>query len=406
MRYLWRVAQYEYRRSVFKKSFILILFSVPAFITFSIGLGVILDSLEDNPLPVGYVDHSGVVTAALPAPALGSAGGVREKDSVDFIAYPSVEEAASALGDGLIQVFYLIPKDYVETRRVEQIYLDDPGENAERQFFDFLQINLLSSQPPEIAYRAAAGTSVTVRSIDGRRVVPSDGPTFGLLMPLFITMAFLFMILMSSGYTMSAVADEKENRTMEVLVTSISPAHLIAGKILGILAIGLTLVFTWTLVILVGIAFARQFGVVWFQDLSMDWGAIIATLAIGIPAYALAIALMTAIGAMVTTTREGQSVSSIFFILHLAPLYISWIFINDPQGPLGVILSLLPFTALMTIGVRNMFTIVPTWQLIASMLVQILCALGAFWLAGRSLRLGLLRYGQRLTWHSLFAASK
>ena len=94
--------------------------------------------------------------------------------------------------------------------------------------------------------------------------------------------------------------------------------------------------------------------------------------------------------------------SSIFFILHLAPLYISWSFINDPHSPLAVALSLCPFTALMTIGMRNLFTIVPTWQILVSMVVQIICALGAFWLAGRSLRLGMLRYGQRLTWRGLF----
>jgi hypothetical protein len=56
----------------------------------------------------------------------------------------------------------------------------------------------------------------------------------------------------------------------------------------------------------------------------------------------------------------------------------------------------------MTIGMRNLFTIVPTWQILASMCVQIVCAIFAFWLAGRALRLGLLRYGQRLHWRSLF----
>jgi ABC-2 type transport system permease protein len=402
MKHLWQVAHYEYQRNVFKKSFILLLISVPVFITFSIGLGVFLESLEDNPLPVGYVDHAGVFASPLTTPEISSTWVAKNDESVAFIAYSSEDEAAAELNDGVIQVYYVLPADYSETRRVEQIYIEKPGENAERQFYDFMQINLLSSQPHEIAFRTAAGTDVTVRSLDGRRVIPSGGPTFGLLMPLFITMAFLFMILMSSGYTLSAVADEKENRTMEVLVTSISSTHLIAGKILGIVAIGLTLLFAWTLVIIIGILFARQLGVGWFTDLSMDWRAILATLAIAIPAYALTIALMTAIGAMVTTTQEGQSVSSIFFILHLAPLYISWSFINDPHSPLAVALSLCPFTALMTIGMRNLFTIVPTWQILVSMVVQIICALGAFWLAGRSLRLGMLRYGQRLTWRGLF----
>jgi ABC-2 type transport system permease protein len=329
-------------------------------------------------------------------------GIVERNKGVDFIAYSSKTAAAAALTNGEIQVYYFLPSDYAQNRRVEQAYIEKPGKNAERQFYDFLQLNLLESYPAEIANRVALGTDVTVRSIDGRREVPSGGPTIGLLMPLFSNMAVLFMILMSSGYTMSAVADEKENRTMEVLVTSTSTSRLIAGKILAIIAIGLTLLFTWALVIFGGAWIARQIGINWFQDLSMDWGVMFTTLIIGIPAYGLAIALMTAIGAMVTTVQEGQTVSSIFIILHLIPLYVSWVFIKNPHTPIAIALSLCPFTALMTMGMRNIFTIIPTWQIIVSAAVQITCLLGACWLAGRSLRLGMLRYGQRLTWCKLF----
>jgi len=61
MNKLWPVAAYEYRRNVFKKSFILMLLSVPFFIAFSIGLGFFLESRQDNSLPVGYVDHARVL---------------------------------------------------------------------------------------------------------------------------------------------------------------------------------------------------------------------------------------------------------------------------------------------------------------------------------------------------------
>lgn len=406
MKLLWQVARYEYQRNVFKKSFMLMLVSVPFFIAFSIGLGVFLESLEDNPRPIGIVDHAGVLASSRTAPQIASTWTEKYDDPVEIIAFQTADDAVAALNTGELQMVLILPADYMETRKVEQIFNEKPGENAMRQFYDYLQINLLSAQPSEIAYRTAAGTDVTVKSVDGSRAVPSGGPTFGLLMPLFITMAFLFMILMSSGYTLNAVADEKENRTMEVLVTSVSATRLIAGKILGIVAIGMTLLFAWTLVIVIGIVVARFLGVSWFQDLNMDWRAILMMLAVAIPAYALAVALMTAIGAMVTTTQEGQSVSAIFTILHLVPFYISWNFINDPHGPLAVTLSLTPFTALMTIGMRNLFTIVPPWQVILSILVQIIAALGACWLAGRALRLGLLRYGQRLSWRSLFGEKK
>jgi len=209
------------------------------------------------------------------------------------------------------------------------------------------------------------------------------------------------MFLMSSGYTLSAVADEKETRTMEVLITTISPLQLIGGKIMGIVAISLTLLFSWTMVVVCGALIGRQAGVAWFSDLSLDWRTIIAVVTIAIPAYVLAAALMTTIGVMVTTTQEGQSVSTIFFILHLLPFYVSWSFLSNPHNPLAILLSVLPFTALMTVGMRNLFTIVPAWQVAVSVVVQVTCAVGAIWLASRAFRLGMLRYGQRLDFRRL-----
>jgi ABC-2 type transport system permease protein len=197
------------------------------------------------------------------------------------------------------------------------------------------------------------------------------------------------------------VTDEKENRTMEVLVTTISPSQLVSGKILGIVAISMTMLLSWMGVIILGVFVCRQAGINWFSDLSMDWRSVLATLIIALPSYILATALMTAIGAAVTTTREGQSVSSIFVILHLLPFYSAILFLKDPNSTLAVLMSVFPFTSLMAVGIRNLFTIVPAWQVVISVLVQTACAAGAIWLAARTFNLGMLRYGQRLNIHHL-----
>lgn len=406
MNLLWRVAAFEYRRNVFKKSFLFTLLSVPFFIAFSIGIGLFIESNRVDPRPVGIVDHAGVFTEAALAPETIAFWAAGYAEPVEFTVYTNEEEARLVLESDAIQAYYVLPAGYITTRRVEQVYLEKPGENAERQFFDFLQLNLAAQQPSEIATRVAAGTQVIVRSMDGSRLIPNSGPTFGLLMPLFITMAFLAMMMMASGYMMSAVAEEKENRTMEILVTSISPFQLITGKIVGIVAISMTLLSTWTVVVLVGIFIAARMGVAWFGNLAMDWRITLATLAIALPAFVLATALMTAIGSMVATEQEGQSVSTIFVLLHMVPLYASMIFINQPHSTLAVILSLLPFTSLLTIGMRNLFTIVPAWQVLVSAVVQIVCALGGLWLASRAFRLGMLRYGQRLMWVGLFKTKR
>jgi ABC-2 type transport system permease protein len=398
---MWRVAAHEYRRNVFKKSFIFTLLSVPFFIALSIGMGLFMESLQDSSQPAGYVDHAGVFVDGGIPPSVESSWVAEYDKPVAFVAFRTEEEARASLEAKEIQAYFILPADYMQTRRVEAVYIKEPGDNTWRQFWDFLQLNLLSKQPAGIALRSAVGTEFVVRSIDGRREAPTSAPTFGLLMPLFIAAAFMFMLMMSSGYTMSAVAEEKENRTMEVLVTSITPLQLIGGKVLGITAISLTLLFSWAAVILLGIFVGRQAGVGWFSDLSMDWRTVIAVVAIALPSYVLATAVMTAIGAMVTTTQEGQSVSAIFFILHALPFYVSWSFLSNPHSSMAVLLSLLPFTSLMTVGMRNLFTIVPVWQVAVSVAVQAACASGAIWLASRAFRYGMLRYGQRLTFRRL-----
>jgi len=396
---LWRIAAYEYRRNVFKKGFIFVLSSVPLMMAINIGVGFLIENLKDSGLPVGYVDQADVLTRAIPAPV------DRVFDEpVAFVSFQTEEEARTSLEAGEIQAYYVLPPDYTNLRRIRLVYIQEPGENAMRQFFDFLQINLITGQPAETAYRAAAGPNVTISSMDGRRHVSSRGPTFDLLMPLLIAIAFLVLLLVSSNYLMSAVADEKENRTIEILVTSVSPMQIIGGKIAGIIAIGLTALVTWAVVVALGIFIAAQAGIGWFQNMTLDWSAVLTSVAIAIPAYALVAGLMTAIGAMVTTTQEGQSLATIFVFLHIIPVYVAVGFLNNPNNALAVTLSLLPFTSLMIVSVRNLFVVVPAWQVAVSVCVQILCAVGACWLASRAFRLGMLRYGQRLSFRSLFAS--
>lgn len=403
MKNLLRVAVYEYRRNVFKKSFIFTLLSIPLFIAVSIGIGLFMESSGDNPQPVGIVDRAGIFGEPMIPAEVKSSWMAQYSKPVEFIAYQDELQARTALEKNQLQAYFILPEDYRQSRLIEVVYVEEPGENAWQQWWDLLQLNLMAGQPQEVAFRTASGTEYIVRSIDGKRAVPTSAPTFGLLMPLFIAAAFVLMMMMSAGYTLGAVADEKENRTMEILVTTVSPVQLIGGKILGIVAISLTLLISWAIVVLLGIVVSRQAGVGWLNDLSMDWRTVMATVAIAIPSYVLAIALMTTIGVMVTTVQEGQSVSAIFFILHALPFYASFIFINNPHSSLAILMSVLPFTSLMTVGMRNLFTIVPSWQVALSVVVQTSGALGAIWLASRAFRMGMLRYGQRLSFNRLLA---
>ena len=88
---LWLVARHEYRRNVFKKSFILALLSLPLMIALNIGMGLFIESTENNDAPAGYVDHANLLTDPIPTPAAGS------REPIALIPFQTEDDARAAL---------------------------------------------------------------------------------------------------------------------------------------------------------------------------------------------------------------------------------------------------------------------------------------------------------------------
>jgi ABC-2 type transport system permease protein len=397
----WLVTRHDFKKHVFKKSFIFVLLSVPLFIAFMVGFIAISINMENNNNAVGYVDYSGLLKNPILLP--GSDSG----DSVKMIAFESQEDARMALEAGDIQAFYLLSDKYFETRTVELVYFEEPGENARSDFYDFMQINWAADLPPEIINRVSEGSNVIMRSPDGLREFPDGGPTLGQLLPFFINVAFIGLVLFSAGYMLEGVTEEKLNRTIEVVYTSLSPSELISGKVLAILGINLLQLITWLLVGFLAVIIAGSIlRIEWFQNPSLPWETILMVAAIGALSYVIASALMLAIGSTVVEAQEGQALGGIFYMLFMSPLILIVVIGENPNGPVATILSITPFTALLTISLRNLFVSVPAWQYAASILFQLLFAIGAIWLATRAFQLGMLRYGQRLRLNEIFAKVK
>ena len=400
------VAKYEYARNVFKKTFIIAILSVPLMLVLSIGLGWLIHTMENPDAPVGYVDHAGVLADPIPVPnRAGSPDSPSASDLVTLIPFQTEEEAGEALESKAIQAYYVVAADYRQTNRVELVYIEPPGDNVTSQFWDFMQINGLADLPPEIARRAVAGSNLIVRWPDD---MPGGGREFSErtflnnLLPFFVGIVFVVLLFMSSGYLTQAVATEKENRTMEIVVTSISPGQLIGGKVLGIIAITLTQVIAWiafaVLAVLIG---GRYLGLGFLENLSTDPRTIITMLAIAIPTYVMLASLMAAVGATVTEGQDAQQVAGLFSLPVVAPFWFAVLIIENPSSPLAIGLSLFPPTALSAFAIRMMSVPIPFWQIAVSVTLLVLCAGGAVWVAGRAFRLGMLRYGQRLNWREL-----
>jgi len=189
---------------------------------------------------------------------------------------------------------------------------------------------------------------------------------------------------------------------MEVIITSVSPNQFMAGKIIGDTCVGLTQILAWLLLIVIPILVERN-SVPFLQAIQISSQTLIVLGFTMLPSFVLVAALMATIGATVTEAREGQQMTGLISLPIWVPYMLIGLMMSSPNSSLSLALSLIPLTAPVAMLVRDGLTILPAWQIALSAAIQILCAVAAIWLAGRAFRLGMLRYGKRLSWRELFA---
>jgi ABC-2 type transport system permease protein len=391
-----RVALHEYRQHVFNKRFLMGLLSVPLVMLLMVGLVFLIISMETNTTPIGYLDHSGLLTNPVPAPKPEP-----PDQPVPFVAFQTEAEARSALDAGKIQAYYVLPEDYLTTGALRVVHIGQVKAPARRQFYNFLGANLLKNTDPAVAARLVKGADVTVQSTDGSRSLSGDN-WFSFLVPMIAGIGFIIAMFTSGGYLMQAVVEEKENRTMEVIITSVSPNQFMAGKIIGDTCVGLTQILAWMLFIIIPILVARN-SVKFLQGFQLSTQTLVVLIFTMLPSFVLVAALMATIGATVTEAREGQQMTGFISLPVWIPYMLTGLLMSNPNSPLSITLSMIPLTAPVTLLVRDGLTILPAWQIAVSAAIQISCAIAVIWLAGRAFRLGMLRYGKRLVLRELFA---
>jgi len=388
MKKIMLVARQEYIRYVCKRSFLFTILSVPLVICIAaIAAFFLREKGPASITAIGYVDQSGILQGLM-------SDQVADVDAqLSWVSYGDASQAGQALSGGQIQAYFVVPPEYPASNRVSLVYAENIDQASVDAFSDLLRMGLLSSQPEGIAERAVNGNHVTFQLPDGRQFSP--GLNLAFLLPALAALLMMILIFIGSGYLMQAVVDEKSNRTMEVLTTSVSPGQLILGKIVGIIAVTFTQLIIWlaftALAYLVGV---RYFEISWLQDLQFDFSALILPVSLVIPAFISTAAIMTAFGGLLAEPHAGQQVSGIFVLLYLLPVSFIMPLLSQLNSPYAVGLSLFPLSAPVIMTLRAAFTVIPGWQLITAEALQWGLALAALWLAARTLRIGMLRYGK------------
>jgi ABC-2 type transport system permease protein len=296
-----------------------------------------------------------------------------------------------------------MPEDYMQSGRIRVYYWKDaPGEVARGAFETFVRTSLAADLPQEVRARVLEGVSLTVRSADGRREV-STRNIADFVLPFAAGFFFVMAVMTSAGYLLQAVTTEKENRTMEVMVTSLTPEELISGKALGLMTVSLSQLLVWSLTIVVGLIVGARF-VEQLQGISVPWALLGIIALFFLPSFALVAGMMTSIGSAVTETQQGQQISGVINLLFVAPFFFLALILANPDSPVVIALTLFPTTAFITVTMRWGLTVIPLWQLVLSWLLLVGSAGLSVWAAARILRAGMLRYGQRLSLRAMMQA--
>jgi len=344
MRQLLRMALHEYPRHVLRRRFVIALLMPLLMIVFISAILTVIITLVDQSDrgPIAYVDPSGALSQAT-APA----------DAVNtFVRVNAIDEARAMLRDGSAIAAYALAPDFASTRSAELIFWERrPSRDVERAFERFAATGLLSDRPPEIQQRITLSPSFTFETSDGSRTTDEIGLIAGFVIPIVLGILFIVALFSGAQYLMQAVIEEKENRTMEVIVTSISPLQLMSGKVLGLAGVGLTQVVTWTSALLTALSLASQ-RLPFLKAVRVEPGFIAVALLMFVLEYLLFAALMGAIGSLVTSAKDGQNLSGPLVLLAMTPEFFIPVFFIAPNGPIAVGLSLFPLSAPLALLLR------------------------------------------------------
>lgn len=316
----------------------------------------------------------------------------------------SRQDGLARLGEGTADELYVIPAGYPDDPTVLRI--SNPSSafdvsalqrqaGQQQELAMWLQATLLeeAAVPPEIAQRVVFPYTLVTETTAGE-AGPAGPSLASFLAPFAFTMLFVMSIFITSGYLLQSVTEEKENRVVEIVLSSVPALPLMAGKILGLGAAGLTQVAFWVLSALAALALLGDGG--GLEGVSIAPITVVLSLvyfALGYLGYG---AIFSAIGALAPGSREAQQYAGFFGFFAVVPVIFSSIFVSDIASPVVVLLAVIPFTApAAMLMVLTLSTEIP-WGLVIASIVSLGIFTGLATVASaRVFRATLLLYGVR-----------
>lgn len=409
---VWLVIRREYLYNFKRPSFLFTALGLPII---SLGamflIGRVTASREtnlDDFQRVSYIDRAGIVSEAasnpedyqpVSDPALEGPGS--EADQAAQTAYYDalVEAANRQLVASEIDAYFVIADSYLFTGQIDIYARKGAPAVLQENIEDFMRAQIAHLAPDDLPVsqaRLEQGPATVIRDLDTGEEL-SDAALVGrLLLPFIFVFVYFMVTNTTSQFLMGGVVEEKENRLMEILATSIRPLELLWGKLLGLGALSLTQVALWASAGLLIAAFyddAQDF----ISGANFQVTDIVLFVGLFLVNFFLFSSTMLGIGAAVTAEAESRQIAGIFTFIAVLPMALLVTFMANPDGVLPMIFTFFPFTAAVALILRMGLTSLPWWQIGLSVAIQVVSVFVVMWLSAKVFRLGMLMYGKRLT---------
>lgn len=391
---------YELRRNFLRKGYLFTTFGIPLLL-FVVMFGYNALNSQQEPASMeetmsqifdfqairraGFVDQAQII----PEVPTGMQG--------RMLQYPDAASALAALLAREIDVYYVIAEDYLETGDIEV-------------HMPVLSLSLVNTAPIEqLIYTTLGGnldmtllarlrTPLTFSEYNLTRSIDGGNRDSDFLMVYIFTITFVLGIFLTNGYLMQSVIEEKENRLVEILITSVRPGDLLAGKILAMGILGMLQIAIWIGAIVLALQVAMTLpalqALTILANIQLPTTMLPLMFVYFVLGYLFFAAVYGGIGALSNSMREGPQYAVIFTLPAIIPFYMFAIFLEQPNSTLPVILSMIPITAPISMMIRLSVTVVPLLEIAISLGLLAFTVAGSFWMAGRLFRVQTLLSGQ------------
>lgn len=317
-------------------------------------------------------------------------------------------EGMAAVKNGQVEAYFYYPSS-VEKDGVE-VYAKDVGLFDNGRYQSVAKLLLSESVAAQVDGQRSA---VLKDQVSISQTVYRDGSVYDgikqLIAPGIFLVLFYMLIATFGNQMLTSMTEEKENRVIEMILTTVEARTLVVGKIISLIGLGLFQAAIVITPVIIGYLLLRDqlsLPAVDLSNLPIDPARIAVAAALFIVSFLLFTGLLVTIGAATPTAKEANGFFGIVMILIFGPLYAAPLFISAPESPIVQTLSYFPLTAPIPLMLRNAVGNLEYWQAGLAILILLVSTTLILMVAVRVFRQGALEYSRKLSLKEIFAARR